>query len=461
MSKIYTSDIAVLFQLLVNETKDIIIYDTDNQIIEDHQNTYQVVHQLDDLQKKLTKNSNVIFISKINNIIDFSFKNGIDFENNNFKNKANLTQFSYQFFNNPNGTIRWIYPKTLKYPSFLTLYNASGWKSELIRWAFQLAFRFGFKSKLNSGAFRLISSSENAVETFVNEAKGECYSIFTGTVGDNRKAIIEVNRHQKTTNFIKVPLGEKSEKLIEREKTQLQQFAHFNFQKAVIPQIIPSRNPKIVILSNVQPSEKFATLNDLTNVHLTVLEEWYDATNETKTLAELPEYQLIKENIKRLSTYPKPANDLPENTVKTLIDGLKNWFETLDSSQQIAVGIAHYDFTPWNMYCTQSRLHIYDWELSRNDLPILYDAFHFIFQSSILVKRSTAKELQTQIVLLKNSAFVQKLNQNPHFDFDTNYRFYLLSVASYYLDLYIRQTPLHTQAHWLVEMWQFLVRSRQ
>lgn len=452
MPKIHTSDIAVLFQLLVNENTNIVIYDVDNQIVENSKHDYKIVQSI----QGLDKNTNLILLSKLNKTIDFPVKNCIDFADNNFSKN---TIFNYQYFNNPNATMRWIYPKSLKYPSFLTLYNASGLKSKLIRLAFKMAFLFGLKSKLNSGNFRLITSSKNEVETLVKEARGEAYSIFTGTVGENRKAIIEVNRNRKTTDFIKVPLGEKSAKLVEREKYNLQNLAKFNFQKAVLPKVTPSENPKVAIISNVQPNESFATLNDLTEVHLNVLGEWYDKTIQTKKVSELPEFQLIKKNLAELSTYPKPQNDLSTATTKRLIDGLQSWLNDIDESQKIAVGMAHYDFTPWNMYCTKSRLHVYDWELSKSDLPLLYDGFHFIFQASILVKRSTFEEIKAQIETLKDSDLVKKLNENPDFDFDTNYRFYVLSVASYYLNLYIKQSPLHEQAHWLVNTWLLAIEN--
>jgi hypothetical protein len=452
MPKIYTSDIAVLFQLLVNEHSNIVIYDTENQLVENSGHNYKVINSI----QKLAEDANLLLLSKFTETTNLLFNNCIDFANNDLS-KGEI--FEYQYFNNPNATMRWIYPKTLKYPSFLTLYNASGLKSKLIRLIFQNTFRFGLKSRLNSGNFRLITTNQNEVETLVQEARGEAYSIFTGTVGENRKAIIEVNRNRKTTNFIKVPLGEKSQKLVEREKQNLRKLEKFNFQKAVLPKVTTSKNPKVAIISNVQPNEPFATLNDLTEVHLNVLEEWYDKTIETKILSELPEFQLIKNNLKELSIYPKPQNDLSVETVKSLIDSLKLWLNKIDESQKIVVGMAHYDFTPWNMYCTKTRLHIYDWELSKPGLPLLYDAFHFIFQSSVLVKRLPFAEIKMQMDTLRNSNLVKKLNKNLDFDFDTNYRFYVLSVASYYLNLYIRQSPLHEQAHWLVDIWKDAIEN--
>lgn len=445
----YTSDLTVLCQLFFNSTENIVIVDADNQLVKDNDLLFKRFSSNDDNASAI-----IILLSKIT--LDFSFKYCIDFVNHSFTTRKTV----YQYFNNPNDTMRWIYPKTLAYPSFLTLYNASGMKAKLIRLAFANAFRFGLKSKLSSGRFQLVSNEENAVETLVKEAKGESYSIFTGTVGENRKAIIEINQNRKTTNFIKVPLSEKSVKLVAQEKNQLEKFNQLNFQKSVIPIVTSSKNPKVAIISNVQPNEPFSTLNDLTVVHLNVLEEWYDKTNTLKSIGELPEYQQIQNNLQALENNLQPVNDLKIETVTALYEGLKTFLSTIDESQKITVGLAHYDFTPWNMYVTKSSLHIYDWELSRTDLPLLYDAFHFIFQSSILVKRSTFEVIQEEINSLKHSDLVKKLSQDSNFDFDTNYRFYILSVASYYLKLYVKQSPLHMQAHWLVETWLEAVKPQ-
>ncbi len=456
MSKIYTSDISVLTKLFSNQTENIIVFDIDNRLIINNENSFLIINNEAELLNQSNQKTSLVCLSTITKLKDLEFENCFDFGNNNFPKTIDDT---YYFFNNPNGTMRWIYPMTLRFPSFLTLYNASGWKSKLIRLAFNSAFILGLKARISKGKFEFYTKGNNEVELLTKESKADGYSIFTGTVGENRKAIIEINRGRKTTEFIKVPLGEKSEKLVAREREQLLKFGNLALKKAVIPVITKSQNPKVAILSNVQPHNNFYTSNDLTKVHLSVLEEWYDKTKSQQSIVELAEYQLIKKNIDELSTYPKPANDLDINTVNQLIDGLQKWFKAIDESQMITVGMAHFDFTPWNMYVTEKQLHIYDWELSKTDLPLLYDAFHFIFQAGILIKRATFEALKMEIAQLKNSELVQELSKDSTFDFEQNYRFYILSVASYYLNLYLKQTPLHEQAHWLIDMWKEVVES--
>ena len=120
------SDIAVLFQLLVNEYSNIVIYDTENQLVENSVHNYKVINSI----QKLAEGANLLLLSKFTETTNLLFNNCIDFANNDLS-KGEI--FEYQYFNNPNATMRWIYPKALKYPSFLTLYNASGLKSKLIR----------------------------------------------------------------------------------------------------------------------------------------------------------------------------------------------------------------------------------------------------------------------------------------------------------------------------------------
>jgi len=95
---------------------------------------------------------------------------------------------------------------------------------------------------------------------------------------------------------------------------------------------------------------------------------------------------------------------------------------------------------------------VYDWELATT-LPLLYDAFHFIFQTSILVKRHSFPTIKKQIEKLQQQQIVQELINQYNISFEDAYRFYLSHTVSYYLNRYIRQPHLHEQVHWLIATW--------
>ena len=59
---------------------------------------------------------------------------------------------------------------------------------------------------------------------------------------------------------------------------------------------------------------------------------------------------------------------------------------------------AHGDFTPWNCFVTENHLSLYDLEMVQDGMPLGYDAFHFIIQNGILVKRASWKSISEEIM---------------------------------------------------------------
>jgi hypothetical protein len=59
------------------------------------------------------------------------------FKSENINHKKNDT---FYFISNPDGTIRWIYPKSLKKPSFLSFYSTSSTRAKILASIFRLSF---------------------------------------------------------------------------------------------------------------------------------------------------------------------------------------------------------------------------------------------------------------------------------------------------------------------------------
>ena len=112
--------------------------------------------------------------------------------------------------------MRWVFPKELKYPGFLSLYNSSGLKASVFQQVVKLAFQTQTQHLICSGKFTLYSKKENFVQRLYAE-EDQSFSIFTGTVGPNRKAIIALHKEKATTHFLKFPLTENSKVLINNE----------------------------------------------------------------------------------------------------------------------------------------------------------------------------------------------------------------------------------------------------
>lgn len=351
---------------------------------------------------------------------------------------------------NPDGSIRWIYPPGNTSPVFLKLYNGSGWRGKLFRAVFTIGFAMGFKKYLNAGSIWICHKKKQLLDDLLEMAPGQQSAIFTGTPGDNRKAVFVFGGNNGGGRFFKLPLTESARALVLHEEAALQALQGHSFDKIIFPDAVAFGGG--VWLSDIRPA-RFRNLTELQPIHVEALKEIQAKTYQERPLGALPAWAAIGKALGELETLPI-KNDLPTPTVDFLLKKLSVLYRSFDPSTIIPSTIAHGDFTPWNMYPAASGiLHLYDWELSER-LPVLYDAFHFIFQSSILIQRIPFATVHERVISLKCNSSVQDMLNNNLVSFDWAYRFYLLRNISYYLRKYVEQQPLHPQAHWLLETWK-------
>jgi len=121
--------------------------------------------------------------------------------------------------------------------------------------------------------------------------------------------------------------------------------------------------------------------------------------------------------------------------------------------EAMPVAMAHGDFTPWNMYETTNKLHVYDWEMACDDQPLLFDLFHYVFQTNILIRQKDFSTIQKELDQIKKTTQVRQMIREYSIDWNIHFAYYLLYIATYYVPLYIKQKDLHMQAHWLIDVW--------
>lgn len=373
-------------------------------------------------------------------------------EQNLSSDKKSLDFKEYHFINNPDQTIRWLYPARQKNPTFLHLYNASGWKGQLIKIGIKAGFRCGLSQRIKQGTIRVYAPYApvgGELQKSSTIYKTSDFAIFTGTKGENRKAVIAFEKNKRATHFLKVPLTKAANTLVVNESERLKELANYSFETLVIPQA--KRIHQHLLQTNIRPTSIRPNLT-ITTTHLQALWELYQETTDWKLLQQTTAWTAIEDN---LSTLKKSStkNNLSISTVQQIVTQLRSVQSQMDNTLPIPIALAHGDFTPWNSYLTSNKIMVYDWELAEK-FPLLYDAFHFIFQSSILVKKQSFGEIKKQIETLREHQIVQELQTQFNFSFDDAYRFYLLQTISYYLSRYVRQAHLHEQAHWLIDTWK-------
>lgn len=114
--------------------------------------------------------------------------------------------------------------------------------------------------------------------------------------------------------------------------------------------------------------------------HVEFLSRLHRATSSPGRLVDSPSWSRVVQTIERLgSRIPRTWADRYEAAMDRLSSGL--------GRRTIPLSRAHRDFTPWNTTIGESGLFAFDWEMSRDGLPPLYDVFHFAAASAALLGR--------------------------------------------------------------------------
>ncbi|MFT5166891.1 MAG: hypothetical protein ACI8P3_002123 [Saprospiraceae bacterium] len=378
-------------------------------------------------------------------VLSFDFILEIDTTKRKYK-----SFFCEQFLTikNPDRSVRWFLPVHAKHPDFLALYNGAGIKASLFNFVVRMAFIVGLKKWVCREKFFLYSKEE---KYFQKQFDNKELAVFTGTVGENRKAVVAICENGKATHFVKIPVSETAKQLIETEHAHLVAINEYGFKRMSVP--VSEMKAIGLQLTSIRPKDSRVsiTLNDL---HLEVLKNLYANTFQLKMLSNLDSYQEIENHLKKIKLFIENKNEnILDRKTERLAYNIKGLLKTFDKKQLIPVAYAHGDFTPWNMFVTEKRIHLYDWELAMPEQLFLYDAFHFVFQSSILILHQPFEQIKAKIIALENREVVIDLLERYKLDYWACYRWYLISNCSYYLDLYLSQETLHVQAHWLVDCW--------
>ena len=448
---ILKTDLDILNKILFPNSKRIVVFDPDNISSFSPDKNFEFCQD----EKKLTSilkniDSNFTFASfakfSIPEIKKYSLLEGIF----DFSKKRSNTFTKFYFINNPDGSMRWVFPKDNQTPCFLNLYNGSGWKANLFSTASKFLNSINFLQPIVSGQFSVFFKNKTKFESSFDGIPFNDFAIFTGTIGENRKAIVALSKNKKCTHFIKTPLTKSSLKLVENEYQQLRNLENNNFSFTSIPKSKITNSG--IAVSNVLPEVKYKN-QEWSSKHWQSLNELYQYSFDKKILGKTPFWKTIKDGIEFLQKPFVNKNGLSKEVLNQLKNSVEELYYKIDSTKRVPVGIGHGDFTPWNMYVGKERLHIYDWEMSQFDFPILFDVFHYFFQKGILIDRQNYSSLKTIIKTKIKDENAQKILNSFSVEWEDHFRLYLLYIVCYYLPKYISQPKLHDQVHWLTKTW--------
>lgn len=366
---------------------------------------------------------------------------------------SDQASIEFCYISNPDGTIRWLFPKSLRTPMFLNFYSTSSIRAKILNFFIKSTYFFRISGLVNSSELRIKILKESVLDKILTKYEYDSYSIFTGTIGDNRKAIVELHKNKKSFVFIKIPITESSKELVKNEIGTLNLLQSFEFNKMIVPKLLDRNENSIAELENIKP-KRYKQNTDLNSLHIDALNELYANTYKSLVWKELGVLQFAKDNIESLIKKDGIGNTLFEREARVLSQKNLLLIEFIEESDKlVTTSISHGDFTPWNMYLSKEKLHLFDWELSENEMPLMYDLFHYVFQANIMIRHRSYQEIHDALQNVLKMKNIQLMLKKYDIDFNKNYTFYIVYTISYYLNKYANQNKLHDQVFWMLKVW--------
>ena len=358
---------------------------------------------------------------------------------------------SFDFINNADGTIRWFYNSNCKEAMHLSLYNSNSIKSKIYVSVSRIVWKLGQGNLLSSGRFEMQQFLVDEVKAKYGIEEHEICSFFTGTRGATRKLVVDVQSVDGTCEFIKIPLTKTAEKLVKNEIDMVKSLNKFDFTTLSLPKISKHINGH-ARLSNVKPAFTISA-DKIAAIHASAIGELYALSHERKAIMETESWNVTNGNVYYLFNELEYTNNLNQKKIDTLVKGLKQLYSTISLGESVPVSVSHGDFTPWNMYCDDQRLYVYDWEMARNGIPMLFDLFHFSYQSVILQQQKSYKEVKANINNWLKQPIVMHMIQKYRINVQLHHALYLLFNVSFYLRQYLNEKEPLMQSDWMMDAW--------
>ena len=322
---------------------------------------------------------------------------------------------------NNNNSIRWIFPESSKQALMLKFYGVIGWKSKLFSATIKFLFAIRMQ-KLTAKNCKEIFFSETEFEKYKTQLGAE-WALFTGTPGKLRKALIYVSKSTEKY-FLKIPLTNAAKEIVNHESIFLQQLNQFNFQHTKIPKEKSTENYLQQSDLSIECSHRRSIW---TNVHQQSTEEIFAFTKAKKKISETEFWKKVENNFSELGNH-KAHPSIP--AWNSILEKLVLMKTKIDVEQNIFTAIAHTDLTPWNCFCDNQKLYVYDWELAVLDAAALYDLFHFHLQGNCLLGNQPFEIVNQKLKETIQQQSVQHFAADNSIDTALHLKLYLLYHVS-------------------------------
>jgi thymidylate kinase len=380
-------------------------------------------------------------ISEFDCIIDFS----------KAINKNNFKCTPLELIQSRTGTIKYLFQRNKSKFHFLDFFQNTTTRSKLIKFLIKNIVRFN-QVNLIGQSFNVLSKTEPYFKQSIQN-EFQDYSIFLGTPGFWRKPVIQLIKNNTVTHYIKFSTTPQTNYLIKRENENIKSINTLNLKQMIIPKTNNSQRSNVLI----QNAFKVNNMQRITHINKTLFGAIKELSVNTMTHKKLEYTSFYTEIIEQMSFLKDTSNPIDSK----IYFHLKNLQNAIKSNQYLFTSVAHGDFTPWNLFKSKSNLYVYDWEMMMPEAPLLYDAFHFIYQSELLVNRNGLIEIENEINSFCKQPDTASFIKRYKIDVDFNHHLYLLHVISKNIMLMSQQLNISEDQQLLLNSWKTALLNLQ
>lgn len=284
--------------------------------------------------------------------------------------------------------LRWLLPRTGKRRGIdgLQIYMPHGHVGRIVKALVANARATGWQGWVRDSI--VIASRETLpIEDLLSEATGErelLFSLSPGTPGTFQKLTVQVMRSDGSIlGYMKMPMTASADERLRHEAAVVRDLDSYEELRPHIPRLIfaGSLQGRYVIFQSALQGSRGPLCYD--SLHENFLKRLHSCQYERRPGQRIIEETALKWNrvACRMGTKWQELGRKALGVAERELDG-----------REVACGIAHGDFAPWNMRIDNETLRLFDWESASYHTPLLWDQFHFMTQTECLLKIRHGRE---------------------------------------------------------------------
>ncbi len=267
------------------------------------------------------------------------------------------------------------------------------------------------------------------------------FSIYEGTPSVHQKMTMQIWQEKQILAYCKLSNNEDVKEILLNERNILNSLNDKglgdNIPTCFYCDKIKEGDDDIIFMESTIKSRNSKIVNSFSDEQFDFLVNLY---NNTKVNIDYNKSDLAK-SIDYLESQLSRFSSSDKESITNNIERVRGVY----SASQCDFSLYHGDFTPWNMFLTNEKLFVFDFEYAGATYPPFLDWFHFFTQTAICVDKMSADEI---VRLFEKSNL-----QIKRYCGDVNllYTVYLLDIISKYLNREKGNLSANTQQ--LIDIW--------